>query len=146
MGRMAYEVVNFDFEYLDDARETLGALFDIGVNEWKVSGEDLTQAFLASGVAEQFERHNPVYVSGKSALDLLRLLAPYLAIEKPLPKRRWCLGKTTGSVGFWPTTKWKPGVPTVRCSTRCPTTSWWPCSIHFTRPPSRSSSKCLLAA
>lgn len=85
MGRVVYEVINFDFEYLDDTRETLGALFDIGVNEWKVSGENLAQAFLASGVAEQFERHNPVYVSGKSALDLLRLLAPYLVIEKPVP-------------------------------------------------------------
>lgn len=30
MGRIVYEVINFDFEYLDDARETLGALFDIG--------------------------------------------------------------------------------------------------------------------
>ena len=67
MGRIVYEVINFDFEYLDDARETLGALFDIGVNEWKVPGDDLAQAFLASGVAEQFERRNPTYVSGQSA-------------------------------------------------------------------------------
>ena len=86
MGRIVYEVINFDFEYLDDARETLGALFDIGVNEWKVPGDDLAQAFLASGVAEQFERRNPTYVSGKSALDLLRLLAPYLDTERPAPE------------------------------------------------------------
>lgn len=38
MGRIVYEVIKFDFEYLDDARETLGALLDIGVNEWKVPG------------------------------------------------------------------------------------------------------------
>ena len=47
MGRIVYEVIKFDFEYLDDARETLGALLDIGVNEWKVPGDDLAQAFLA---------------------------------------------------------------------------------------------------
>ena len=86
MGRIVYEVIKFDFEYLDDARETLGALLDIGVNEWKVPGDDLAQAFLASGVAEQFERRNPAYASGKSALDLLRLLAPYLDTERPAPE------------------------------------------------------------
>ncbi len=85
MGRVVYGVVNLGTPYLDDMRETLGSLFDIGVNEWGVSGEELAQAFVASGVAGQFERCNPAFVAGKSALDLLRLLAPFVDSDRPVP-------------------------------------------------------------
>lgn len=87
MGRIEYAVINFGTEYLDDTRETLGALFDIGVNQWGIQGEALAQAFVASGVAQEFERHNPVFVSGKSALELLRLLQPYLNCAEDSPTK-----------------------------------------------------------
>lgn len=85
MGKIEYAVIRFGDDYLDDARSTLGALFDIGVNEWKVNGEQLVQAFLASGLAAEFERRNPVFISGKSALDLLRLMQPYIDCDREPP-------------------------------------------------------------
>ena len=79
MGRIEYAVISLrDDTYLEDIQETLGAFFDIGVNRWGVGGEALAEAFMASGIAREFERRNPVFVAGKSALDLLRIAAPFI--------------------------------------------------------------------
>lgn len=86
MGRVEYAVISLqDDTYLEDIQETLGAFFDIGVNQWGVGGETLAEAFVASGIAREFERRNPVFVAGKSALDLLRVAAPYVAADAPVP-------------------------------------------------------------
>ena len=85
MGRVEYAVISLrDDTYLEDIQETLGAFFDIGVNQWGVGGEALAEAFVASGIAREFERRNPVFVAGKSALDLLRMIAPFVeAADEP---------------------------------------------------------------
>lgn len=86
MGRVEYAVISLrDDTYLEDIQETLGAFFDIGVNQWGVGGEALAEAFVASGIACEFERRNPVFVAGKSALDLLRVAAPYMTADAPVP-------------------------------------------------------------
>ena len=76
--RVEYEFISFDQGslYLHDAAEALASMFDIGVNVAGVSGDDLSEAFVVSGMALQFERFNPVYVAGKSGVELLRLVAP----------------------------------------------------------------------
>ncbi len=87
MGHIEYAVISLtDDTYLQDIQDTLGAFFDIGVNQWGVDGEALAEAFLASGIAREFERRNPVFVAGKSALDLLRMTSPYVAANGPVPE------------------------------------------------------------
>ncbi len=79
MGGYEYAIVPFpDSPYIEDMRELLGSLFDVGVHVWGCTGEQVVQAFMMSGLAEEFERLNPVYVAGKSSYDLLNIMAPLL--------------------------------------------------------------------
>lgn len=66
--------------YLDDLREALGAMLDVGVTVCGLSGQDIVDAFVVSGVAHEFERLNPAFVAGKSGIELVRLLAPFMGI------------------------------------------------------------------
>lgn len=78
MGRYEYAVVPLgDEAYLEDARQALGDLFDIAVNACGLHGQEAADAFIASGIARQFERHNPVFIAGKSGSDLVQLMLPY---------------------------------------------------------------------
>lgn len=79
MGCYEYAVITLpESDYLDDMRELLGNLFDVGVNVAGCSGSQITNAFITSGVAHEFEQVNPVYVAGKSSYDLLDIMAPLL--------------------------------------------------------------------
>ena len=64
--------------YLDDLREALGAMLDVGVTVCGLSGQDVVDAFVVSGVSREFERLNPAFVAGKSGIELVRLLAPFM--------------------------------------------------------------------
>ena len=87
MATVTYAYITLPDETLfPDAQETLADMLDIGVNECGIEGGDLVAAFLASGIDREFERLNPVYVAGKSALDLIEILAPYLDLELDLPE------------------------------------------------------------
>ena len=87
MAQIEYALVNLsDDRYFTDAQENLAALFEIGVNACKVDGQKIADAFVASGLAHEFERMNPVFVSGKSGVELLNYLAPYAGLETPVPE------------------------------------------------------------
>ena len=74
-----------DDSLFPNAQETLAEMFDIAVNTCGIDGSDLIDAFLASGLNREFERLNPVYVAGKSAVELVEWLAPFLDEEFVLP-------------------------------------------------------------
>lgn len=79
MGRIEYAAISLpNLLYFDDACESLGALFHIGMNECGADGQGLADAFLASGLAREFERCSPVFLCGKSALELLETMRPLL--------------------------------------------------------------------
>ena len=69
--------------YKDDAAEALAVIFDVGVNVCECSGQDVADAFVISGLAQQFERQNPVYVAGKSGFELLETLMTHLGGQMP---------------------------------------------------------------
>lgn len=85
-----YSIVSLnDGLYDDDVATNLAETFDCCVNDGKLDGQQVVQAFVASGLAEQFERQNPVYVAGKSGFELAGLLATYMRApfpEQPLPR------------------------------------------------------------
>ena len=82
--RFEYAVVRFEGGlYDDDIATNLAELFDVGVNVGGADGQRVAAAFVASGLAERFERQNPAYVSGRSGFELARLLAPYMGVAMP---------------------------------------------------------------
>lgn len=82
MGRIEYALVALpDNTYTEDAADALAGIFDIGVNNCGLSGEQVSHAFVSSGMAEQFEKCNPKFVAGKSGTELVELLLEYMQIE-----------------------------------------------------------------
>ncbi len=76
--------------YAEDLQDVLAFVFDVGVNRCGCTGDQVAQAFMASGLAEEFEKQNPVYVAGKSSYDLLRIMLPLLPCEDlPEPELRY---------------------------------------------------------
>lgn len=76
--KVEYDFIELPDEplYRDDAARTLAVVFDVGVNVAGLSGQYVADAFVDSGIATQFERRNPVYVAGKSGVELLYLMVP----------------------------------------------------------------------
>ena len=76
--RIEYDFIELPDEplYRDDAAQALASVFDVGVNVLGLAGRDVADAFVASGIASQFERRNPVYVAGKSGVELLCMMVP----------------------------------------------------------------------
>lgn len=91
MGEYHYAVIELPSSpYAHDLQEVLAFVFDIGVNLAGCTGSQVAHAFLASGLAEEFEKQNPVYVAGKSSYDLLRTMLPLLPCEElPAPSLRY---------------------------------------------------------
>lgn len=58
--------------YVADAQETLGNMMDYAVNSCGMEPDDIFVMFLSSGVAEQFEKGNPRYVTGMSGAELAK--------------------------------------------------------------------------
>ncbi|MBQ9044112.1 MAG: helix-turn-helix transcriptional regulator [Eggerthellaceae bacterium] len=87
MAEVTYAYIQLpDGSLFPTAQETLAEMFDIGVNECGIEGGDLVAAFIASGLDREFEHLNPVYVAGKSAIELIELLAPFLDVDVDLPR------------------------------------------------------------
>ncbi len=91
MGGYCYGVIELPSSPYDrDLQEVLAFVFDIGVNLAGCTGDQVAWAFMASGLAEEFEQQNPVYVAGKSSYDLLRIMLPLLPCEEvPVPELRY---------------------------------------------------------
>ena len=56
--------------YLADAEVCLANAFDYAVYDCEVTGDAFADAFMRSGMAQQFERGNPCVVSGMSGIEL----------------------------------------------------------------------------
>ena len=67
--------------YADDLMSALASMLDLGVNVWGCDGQDVVDAFVVSGLAREFERQNPTYVAGKSGMELVELLLPFIGVQ-----------------------------------------------------------------
>lgn len=85
MERFEYAFISLgDETYWEDIASALADVFDIGVNACGIEGQAIADAFVASGLARQFELQNPVYVAGRSGSELLNMLMPYLDMPTPV--------------------------------------------------------------
>lgn len=79
MGKIEYAVISFpESLYREEISEKLGAILHLGIVENGIDGQQMLNAFLDSGLAKEFELQNPPFVAGKSALELLHYLSPWL--------------------------------------------------------------------
>lgn len=80
-SRYEYAIVSlYDDLYKEDAMQSLAGLMDIVTNVYGFKDELAQHAFLSSGIAEQFERHNPAFISGKSSLELAQIMTSFIGI------------------------------------------------------------------
>lgn len=61
---------DYNEKYLDDAMRNLGEAFDYAINCCKEDPNRFACLFIASGMADYYEKGNPKYVAGKSGTEL----------------------------------------------------------------------------
>ena len=65
----------YDEKYLDDAMRNLGEAADFALNDLGIEPEDFIKVFVGSGIADQFGKGVPKYVSGMSGIELVMEMA-----------------------------------------------------------------------
>lgn len=71
----------YDDYYLAQTQHKLGAMFELAVYFKKFDIDDFAERFLSSKISKAFEKADPVYVSGKSANELLGIILSTPPIE-----------------------------------------------------------------
>ena len=59
-------------DYLERAQQVLGDMMDFAVNTCDMDPDEYFVKFLVTGIAEQFEKGNPRYLSGMTGCELVR--------------------------------------------------------------------------
>lgn len=73
--------------YLEDAQYTMGNMMDYALNICGINGDEFFHMFLASGIAEQFGRGNPRYISGMTGAEVAKeAVADVKGIELTQPE------------------------------------------------------------
>ena len=72
--------------YLFNAATNLGRMLDYAVNDCKIDGKLFLHMFIASELAEQFERGNPRVISGMSGIELAVHVIESTSGKKPQPE------------------------------------------------------------
>lgn len=62
----------YDIDYLDDAQDILGDMFDFAINTCKINAEKFIVLFHNTNVASQFEKGNPKYIAGMNGCEVVR--------------------------------------------------------------------------
>lgn len=72
--------------YLNDAKRSLGEMFDYAVHECKMNADHFAAIFIQSGYGEKFENGNPAVVSGISGVELAQRVIYYAYREDEFPE------------------------------------------------------------
>ena len=71
--------------YLNDAKKNLSQLFDYLINDCKIDADWVSELFISSDFAKQFERGNPAVISGMSGIELAEAIINKTYQNKKLP-------------------------------------------------------------
>lgn len=71
--------------YLSNAKDRLSSFFDYAVNNCKLDPDWISELFIITGYAEQFERGNPAFVAGMSGVELAQEVIKKAYVHKELP-------------------------------------------------------------
>lgn len=61
---------SYNKAYLNDAMDSLGAMFDYAINDGSYKADDFFDRFVASGVARNIELGNPKFLAGMSGVEM----------------------------------------------------------------------------
>lgn len=62
----------YDIDYLDDAQDILGDMFDFAINTCNINADKFVILFHNTNVADQFEKGNPKYIAGMNGCEVVR--------------------------------------------------------------------------
>ena len=88
-------------DYVSDAQDTLGNMFEYGVNLCKIDPEHFFTMFLNSGLAEQFEKGNPRVVAGMSGGELAKEVIRKSTGQEPDVEEEYFLDKSPEYWAGW---------------------------------------------
>lgn len=71
--------------YLNEAKKNLSQLFEYLINDCKFDANWVSELFISSGFAKQFERGNPAVISGMSGIELAKAIIDKTYQNKKLP-------------------------------------------------------------
>lgn len=75
--------------FLEDAMTNLADLFDYGANDVGMPLDELYDRFISSGIAHEYGKGNPCYVSGHSGSELMGIILHGTGLElSPIPHRK----------------------------------------------------------
>ena len=78
------EIRAYNEAYLDNAMVTMATMLDYAVNEKHEHIDYFFQCFLFSPYAQQFERGNPAFITGKTGVELYRLVRMDYSYPQPV--------------------------------------------------------------
>lgn len=78
------EIRAYNIEYLDNAMVTMATMLDFAVNQRRENIDYFFQCFLLSPYAQQFERGNPSFITGKTGVELYRLVRMDFSYPPPV--------------------------------------------------------------
>lgn len=97
--------------YLNEAQETLGNMFEYGINTCHIEPEYFYTMFLNSGLAEQFAKGNPRVIAGMSGGELAKEVILKSTGKEPEEEEEYYLDKTPEFWAGWILAyyQWKTG-------------------------------------
>ncbi len=72
--------------YLNNAKHRLSSFFDYAINDCNLKPDWITQLFISTGIAEQFERGNPAYLAGMSGVEMAQTVIQKVYHNRKLPE------------------------------------------------------------
>ncbi len=75
-------IAGYDEMYLDDAMKSMAESIDYAVNSCHMNADDYMELFIASGLAESFEKGNPKYISGMSGTEIVLEVLEKTGLQK----------------------------------------------------------------
>lgn len=84
--------------YLNDAKLHLATIFDYAINVCGFESDFFSMLFYNSSYTKQFEKGNPIIISGLSGYELAAKIINEFFIDKKLPKPKSSVGK---SAEYW---------------------------------------------
>ena len=87
--------------YLSNAKIRLAQFFDYAINDCGFKSDWITNLFIISGYAEQFERGNPSVLSGLSGIELAYEVINKIYPEKKLPEPNFAKDKSPEYWAGW---------------------------------------------
>ena len=91
----------YDELYLTDAINCLSTAFDYAINICGLNPNEFMELFLKSSVSKHFEKGNPLYVAGKSGIELVYCVIDELKYPIELPDYIGCLSKSKEYWAGW---------------------------------------------